>query len=137
MDTLGALIIGKTPVDVSLEGYQLGYVRATSAWDTGLKTLHEHLFYLIDAGDFVLSIGKEEKSLSAGWATLIPPGIAFRARAGNPAPHFWRLRITLPVRWPSVLIQAGASELEPVVSRLVTEAANTAHPCVMSQSVAA
>ena len=128
MDTLAALAAGQTPADVSLDGYPLGYVRTTAAWDTGTRTLKEHLFYLVDRGQLLISTENKPVVLRPGWMALIPPGTPFRATAGSPPPRFWRLRLRLPVAWGKVHIQAGGHELEAVVARLVSEATQAAHP---------
>jgi AraC-like DNA-binding protein len=121
MDPFTALFAGKTPVGISLVGYPVAWVQATAAWDTGVRQLDAHLFYLVEHGDMLLDIGDSAHVLAAGTAALIPPGRAFRARAGGRAPGFWRFRIHLPQLWQQVLIGNGCRHLEPVVTGLLAE----------------
>ena len=127
MDLLSALASGQTPLDATLAGYPVGWLRAPPGWDTGPQRLDgQHLLYLVDAGEIHLDIGGVGHDLGPGWAGLIPPRTLFQARAGRATPSFWRLRLLLPARWDGPLALAGCRELEPVVARLVAEAGGTA-----------
>lgn len=124
MELLAALVAGRLPVEASIDGYPLGWLRAPPAWDTGPRRLDEHLFYLVDSGSILLECAGETHELGPGWAALIPPRTPFRSRIGaRGVPTFWRARLRLPTRWSGAVATSGCRELEPVVSRLVAEAA--------------
>lgn len=122
MDPLTALAAGRSPADASLDGYPMGWLQAPPAWDTGVRQLDEHLFYLVGSGSLALEAGDSLYEATTGCAVLIPPGTPFRARSGSRTPSFWRVRLRLPGDWDGPLVIAGAQDLEPVVSSLVSEA---------------
>ena len=128
MDLLSALSRGATPASASLDGYPLGWIRVTQAWDTGPKCLDEHLFYLVDSGELVLDMSQERRHVASGGYVLLPPGTPFRARSGSTAPTFWRARLRLPGPWPGAPTGTGARELEPVIIRLVSECSQAPSP---------
>lgn len=123
MDVLAALTAGRVPADATLDGYPLGWLQAPLAWDTGVRRLDEHLFYLIGSGLIVLQTGDDRQVVTAGCAVLIPPKTPFRTQAGTTSPSFWRIRLRLPGRWDGPVVIPQAQDLEPVVAHLVSEAA--------------
>lgn len=126
MDLLAALAAGHAPADATLDGYPLGWLRVPLSWDTGIRRLDEHLLYLIASGSITVETGDSILEAGAGCAVLIPPHSTFRATAGGTPPAFWRVRLRLPQPWDGPIAIAHAQDLEPVVSRLVSEAAGTA-----------
>ena len=127
MDLLAALAAGRLPAEASIDGYPLGWLRAPPGWDTGPRRLEEHLFYLVDSGSILLECAGATHEIGPGWAALVPPRASFRSRIGaRGAPSFWRVRLRLPARWSGAVAMPGCRELEPVVARLVAEAAGEA-----------
>lgn len=126
MDLLTALATGRTPADATLDGFPLGWLQAPPAWDTGVRQLDEHLFYLVGLGSIALEIGDSSYEAHAGCAVLIPPKTPFRSRSGSARPAFWRARLRLPSRWDGPLVTPDAQELEPVISLLIAEASGQA-----------
>jgi AraC-like DNA-binding protein len=125
MDPLAALLDRSLPVEASLEGHPLPYLRASPSWDTGERVLDAHLLYYVESGGLALHAEQVQRRIPAGSLILIPPGRPFRmtTAAGAPPPCFWRLRLRLPVPWPGPMAVPGCVDLLPLVVALVGEAA--------------
>lgn len=74
---------------------------APPGWDTGERTLDEHLVYAIQHGNARLDSESRSWQLGPGRACLLPPGVAFRVRAGQPSPRLTRLRLRMQAAWGS------------------------------------
>lgn len=74
---------------------------AAPAWDTGERRLDEHLIYAIHSGSARLECNGGGWLLGPGRACLVPPGVAFRVRAGSPPPRLTRLRLAMARPWGS------------------------------------
>ena len=123
MDALAALLDPGLHPDISLSGYPLAYMRATSAWDTGLIELDQHLLYLLESGRITLWYKDVDTVVQAGSVILMCPKRRFRmhATAGTQRLAFWRLRISLPVPWHGPTVVPACADLVPVVAALIGE----------------
>lgn len=123
MDFLRDLLDPTTPIDLSLEGYPTAYLRAFPAWDTGLRTLSQHLLYYLESGAILLEINGECTVIRMGSIIILPPGREFRMSVpeGELPPAFWRLRLDLPRPWTAAMVWPGSANLQPVVAALVAE----------------
>lgn len=68
---------------------------ARAGWDTGERCLADHLVYAVHHGQANLTAGGGAWRLGPGRACVVPPGVSFRAMAGQPAPRLTRLRLAL------------------------------------------
>ncbi len=92
---------------------------ARAGWDTGERRLDEHLLYAIQQGNAVLESGGRGWQLGSGRACLLPPGLAFRVRAGTPPPRLTRLRLAMAEPWGSEpVVFAVTAELRRVLDLL-------------------
>lgn len=92
---------------------------APAGWDTGERTLDEHLVYAIHHGHAHLDSGQRGWLLGPGRACLLPPGVSFRVRAGQPLPRLTRLRLRARDPWGSeAVVFDVTSELRRVLDLL-------------------
>jgi len=111
-----------------------GLMRTTATWDTGVRTLAEHLCYYVLRGDALAEAGGGSWLLAAHGLIMVPPHVGFRVRAGRRAPHILRCRfvvardgLALSVA-PAAVVVPSAQALLPAVQGLVAQLQNPGAP---------
>lgn len=103
---------------------------AGAGWDTGERTLDDHLIYAVHHGEAQVMAGDVSRRLGPGWLCVVPPGVAFRVRAGAPPPRLTRLR--LAAAGPEGIVAWGsgpvACVLTPELCRVLDLLADAADP---------
>jgi AraC-like DNA-binding protein len=123
MHIIRDLLAGAVPVDISLEGHPTAYLTTFPAWDTGYRSLPQHLLYYLESGSIHLEIQGKSTVVRMGSLIVLPPATEFRMRVpdGEFPPAFWRLRLTLPRPWMAATVWPRSNTLQPVVAALVEE----------------
>lgn len=123
MDLLRDLLDPQATFDLSLEGYPTAYLTTFPAWDTGRRSLSQHLLYYVESGGILLEYAGKSTVIRAGSIVILPPGKEFHMRVpeGDSPPAFWRLRMVLPQPWTSAVVHPRSTALQPVIAALVEE----------------